>query len=196
MAGAQFISCNGSGEIALATLKPIASTMSSEDLAGNVEIQTLDNAGRTVDSYVWNGEGWEGDEGATFIAGAGLWVFNYVGDSDTVSIQSAGMVNTSDVSVALDDNGGAVAVANPFPISVALADIVPTCDTISADELAGSIEIQTLDNAGRTVDSYVWNGEGWEGDDNTSFAPGAGLWVFNLIGDSGAVNLRFPAPEL
>ena len=196
MAGAQFIACDGSSEIALSSLKPVAANMTAEDLAGNVEIQTLDNAGFTVDSYVWNGEGWEGDDGTTFIAGVGMWVFNYVGDSDTVTIQSAGMVNTTDVAVELDDNGGAVAVANPYPISVALADIVPTCESMSAEDLAGSIEIQTLDNAGYTVDSFVWNGEGWEGDDNTTFAPGAGLWVFNQVGDAGKVYLTFPAPEL
>ena len=196
MVGAQFIACDGSSEITLSSLKPVAANMTAEDLAGSVEIQTLDSAGLTVDSYVWNGEGWEGDEGATFKAGVGLWVFNQVGDSDSVSIQSAGMVQSSDVSVQLDINYGAVAVANPFPLSVALSDIVPTCESISASDLAGSVEIQTLDSAGQTVDSYIWNGEGWEGDNNTTFAPGAGLWVFNQVGDAGKVYLTFPAPEL
>ncbi len=169
--------------------------MSAADLAGCVEIQTLDNAGYTLDSYIWNGEGWEGDEGTTFAPGTGLWVFNQIGDADVIGFQTSGKVGKSDVAVLLDDNGGAVGVANPFPVKVALADILPECETMTAGDLAGCIEIQTLDNAGYTVDSYIWNGEGWEGDDNTEFEAGAGLWVFNQIGDSAEVTLRIPAPE-
>ena len=196
MTGAQFLNCGSTEAIALADIKPTATTMSAEDLAGSIEIQTLDNAGLTVDSYVWNGAGWEGDDETTFAPGTGLWVFNQVGDADVVSIQTAGKVGTADVVVTLDDNGGAVGVANPFPVKVALADLLPECGTMTAAELAGCVEIQTLDNAGLTVDSYVWNGEGWEGDDNTEFAAGAGLWVFNQIGDAAEVALRIPAPEL
>ena len=196
MTGAQFLNCGNTEAIALADIKPIATTKTAEELAGCVEIQTLDNAGRTVDSYVWNGAGWEGDDGKTFAPGTGLWVFNQVGDADVVSIQTKGKVGKADVFVTLDDNGGAVGIANPFPVKVALADLLPECGTMTAAELAGCVEIQTLDNAGRTVDSYVWNGEGWEGDDNTEFAAGVGLWVFNQIGDAAKVTLRIPAPEL
>ena len=196
MTGAQFLNCGSAEAISLANIKPIATAMSAEDLAGSVEIQTLDNAGLTVDSYVWNGEGWEGDEGTTFAPGTGLWVFNQVGDADVVSLQTAGKVGKLDVSVTLDNNYGAVGVVNPFPVQVALADILPECESMTAGELAGCVEIQTLNNAGLTVDSFVWNGEGWEGDDNTVFAPGAGLWVFNQIGDADEVTLRMPAPEL
>ena len=101
----------------------------------------------------------------------------------------------------LDDNGGAVMTGAQFlnfnsTGDIALASIKPTAAATSAEDLAGSIEIQTLDNAGRTLDSYVWNGTGWEGDDNTVFAAGAGLWVFNQIGDAAEVSLRIPAPEL
>ena len=196
MTGAQFLNCNDSGNIALSSIKPAAAAMSAEDLAGSVEIQTLDNAGLTVDSYVWNGAGWEGDDETTFAPGTGLWVFNQVGDADIVSLQTAGKVGTADIVVTLDDNGGAVGIANPFPVKVALADLIPECASMTAADLAGCVEIQTLDNAGLTVDSYVWNGEGWEGDDNTEFAAGAGLWVFNQIGDAAEVTLRIPAPEL
>ena len=196
MTGAQFLNCGSTEAIALADIKPTAATMSAEDLAGSIEIQTLDNAGYTVDSYVWNGAGWEGDDNTTFAPGTGLWVFNQVGDADVVSIQTAGKVGTADVAVTLDSDYGAVGIVNPFPVKVALADLVPECGTMTAAELAGCIEIQTLDNAGYTVDSYVWNGEGWEGDDNTEFAAGAGLWVFNQIGDAAEVTLRIPAPEL
>ena len=195
MTGAQFLNCGGTESVALSSIKPTATTMSAADLAGCVEIQTLDNAGYTLDSYIWNGEGWEGDEGTTFAPGTGLWVFNQIGDADVIGFQTSGKVGKSDVAVLLDDNGGAVGVANPFPVKVALADILPECETMTAGDLAGCIEIQTLDNAGYTVDSYIWNGEGWEGDDNTEFEAGAGLWVFNQIGDSAEVTLRIPAPE-
>ena len=194
MTGGQFISCDGNN-VTLASLVPTADGMSAAELAGCVEIQTLDNAGLTVDSYVWNGEGWEGDEETTFAPGTGLWVFNQMGDTSTVKLQSAGKVGRLDVSITLDDNFGAVGVANPFPVKVDLADILPECETMSAAELAGCVEIQTLDNVGYTLDTYVWNGEGWEGDDNIEFEAGAGLWVFNQIGDSAEVTLRIPAPE-
>ena len=196
MTGAQFLNVGSTDAIALANIKPTATSMTAEELAGCVEIQTLDNAGYTVDSFVWNGEGWEGDEGTTFAPGTGLWVFNQIGDADVVSLQTSGKVGTSDVAVTLDDGYGAVGVVNPFPVQVSLADILPECETMTAEELAGCVEIQTLDNAGYTVDSFVWNGEGWEGDDNTVFAAGAGLWVFNQIGDAAEVALRIPAPEL
>ena len=170
--------------------------MTAAELAGSIEIQTLDNAGRTVDSYIWNGEGWEGDEGKVFEPGCGFSVVNSVGNSDAVALQSTGKVSTSDVVVALDTEYGATYVANTFPVKVALADLVPECESLTAEELAGSIEIQTVDNAGLTVDSFIWNGEGWEGDDNTTFAAGAGLSVINSIGAAPAVFLRIPAPEL
>lgn len=196
MTGAQFVDCNGEGSISLSAITPVAAATPVADLAGCVEIQTLDNAGLTVDSYVWNGEGWEGDEDTTFAPGTGLWVLNSVGADDVVSIQTAGMVSTDDVIVALDNDYGAVAVANQFPVSVALAEILPESDTLTAEELAGNVELQTLDNAGITIDSYVWNGEGWEGDGNRAFEPGTGLWVFNSVGADASVTLRIPGPEL
>ena len=195
MTGAQFFGIGSTEAIALSDIKPTATSTSAADLAGSVEIQTLDNAGRTVDSYVWNGEGWEGDTGTTFAPGTGLWVFNQVGSSDTVGLQTSGKVGTSDVVVTLDDDGGAVGVANPFPVQVALADLIPECATMSAADLAGNVAIQTLDHGGYTVDSYVWTGDGWDGDEGTTFAPGTGLWVFNYVRDS-AVTLRIPAPGL
>ena len=197
MTGAQFVNCTGTGEIALASLSPKAENMTADDLAGYIEIQTLDHAGRTVDSYVWNGEGWEGDDETTFPAGTGLWVFNQVGADTKVSLQSSGQVTTSDVVIMLDSDYGAIGIANPFPVSVTLAEILPECGNMTAEELAGYVEIQTLDHAGQTVDSYVWNGEGWEGDDEEKeIEAGTGLWVFNQVGNDSAVSLRIPAPEL
>lgn len=85
--------------------------------------------------------------------------------------------------------------------SISITDIIPM-----GDDTYNNVEIQTLDFAGRTVDSYVWTdagGEGWDqigwvNDDNeivteVTFAPGQGLWVY---GSSTEQAIRFPAPEL
>ena len=69
-----------------------------------------------------------------------------------------------------------------------------------------AVSIQTLDSAGRAVDTYIWcdwagesgDQEAWSdgsGDiiQGVSFAPGAGLWV---QGASTEQSVRFPAPEL
>ena len=73
---------------------------------------------------------------------------------------------------------------------------------IASEEVdtAYSVEIQILDNAGRTTDAdYMWNGTAWE-DANTgtvvdevSIPAGQGLWVANYTGE--AVSLYIPAPE-
>lgn len=68
-----------------------------------------------------------------------------------------------------------------------------------------SVVLQTLDFAGRGVDSYTWidwagdlgDQEAWvDGDfnivENVSFAPGQGLWVQGNAGQS----IQFPAPTL
>ena len=73
---------------------------------------------------------------------------------------------------------------------------------ISEADVAGSIEIQTLNNWGgqdETTEDYTWNGTGWEDAygnpaTNVSFAPGKGLWVYNFTGE--AVGFHMPAPEL
>ena len=189
---------------------PITSFMPvGDDTYNHVEIQTLDNAGYTVDSYVWTDEGGEdwdqtgwvdGDNNivtdVTFAPGQGLWVF---GSAATQGLQTAGLVGKSDVVVTL--RAGASGIGNPFPVAINLSDILP-----EGEDTYNHVEIQTLDNAGYTVDSYVWTDEGGEdwdqtgwvdGDNNivtdVTFAPGQGLWVY---GSSTAQTLRFPAPEL
>ncbi len=206
----------GEETISLNDIKPIG-----DGAADKVEIQTLDAYGRTDKSYMWidyAGEGWDesgwidnnlglvGDyyelvTDVTFPAGAGLWIFG----ADQLTIQSAGQVNTSDVTVEL--RAGASAIGNPFPIAVALTDILPV-----GDGAADKVEIQTLDAYGRTDKSYMWidyAGEGWDesgwidnnlglvGDyyelvTDVTFPAGAGLWVFGAEG----LSIRFPAPEL
>ena len=82
-----------------------------------------------------------------------------------------------------------------------LQSIKPTGDGTS-----DTVSIQTLDSAGRAVDTYIWcdwagpdsDQEAWSdgsGDiiEGVTFAPGAGLWV---QGASTEQSIRFPAPEL
>ena len=213
MTATQFLTV-GEETILLNDIKPVG-----DGAADTVEIQTLDAAGRTDKRYMWidyAGPDWDqagwidnnaemGDyyelvTDVTFPAGAGLWVFG----ADGLSIQSAGQVNTNDVEIEL--RAGATAIGNPYPMAVALSDILPLGDGVS-----DTVEIQTLDAAGRTDKRYMWidyAGEDWDqagwidnnaemGDyyklvTDVTFPAGAGLWVFGADG----LAIRFPAPEL
>ncbi len=200
----QFVNIGSTEAIPLQSIIP-----NGDDLSDNVYLQTLDAFGRTVDSYNWidwageDGDqtAWADDDGniienVSFTPGQGLWIY---GISTDQTIQTAGKVGTSDVSVAL--LAGAVGTGNPFPVSIDLQDIIP-----EGDDLSDNVYIQTLDAYGRTVDSYNWidwageNGdqEAWADDDGNilegvSFEPGQGLWVY---GSSTSQSIRFPAPEL
>lgn len=198
----QFINVGGEKVISLDSIKPTAAE--GVDLAYGVNIQILDNAGYTTeDEYSWNGSAWETTSGAiatgvTFPAGQGLWVTSSLGE-DVVGFQSAGAVNKSDVSVALDTDYGAVAIGNPFPTALALNDILPTA--AEGVDLAYGVNIQILDNAGYTTeDEYSWNGTAWETTSGSvatdvTFPAGQGLWVTSSLGED-VVHLQLPAPEL
>ena len=142
--------------------------------------------------------------GVTFEKGQGLWIFGSVDKTDDnvgQAIQTAGQVCLDDIVVELR-NGG-TGIGNPYPVSIALQDILP-----EGENLDGNIEIQTLDSAGYTKDSYVWidwgeDMRGWMVDfvpvDNVTIEPGQGLWVFgsvDKIEENVGQYLRFPAPEL
>ena len=194
----------GSSEISLNDIKPV----NSEDPDYNIEIQVLDAGGRTQEDqdYMWIGGEWCNAiteapvENVTFAPGQGLWVFCYTGES-SVGLQNAGKVGTSDVCVTLDSDFGAVGAGNPFPVSVALADLLPEAE--GEVDFDYNIEIQVLDAGGNTQEDqdYMWIGGKWCNAiteapvDNVNFDPGQGLWIFNYTGESD-VTIRFPAPEL
>ena len=80
---------------------------------------------------------------------------------EAAGLQSAGKVGAADVDFALDTDYGAVAAGNPFPVAVALADILPIVGL--GVDTGYLVEIQILDNAGLTTDeAYIWNGASWE----------------------------------
>ena len=203
MASAQFADVSAAdGSISLGSLTPVAGV--GVDTAYSVEIQILDNGGYTTDAdYMWNGSSWDNvitstDAGdVTFAAGQGLWIMNYTGES--VGLQSAGRVQTSDLNIDLDTEYGGVIAGNAFPTTVALSDMLPVAG--EGVDTAYSVEIQILDNGGYTTDAdYMWNGSSWdnvitgEAATEVTFAPGQALWVMNYTG--AAVALYIPAPEL
>ena len=201
---AQFLNIGAEVDTALQSIKP-----TGDGTSDAVSIQTLDSVGRAVDTYIWcDWAGEEGDqeawsdgsgeiiEGVKFAPGTALWI---QGTDANQGIQTAGAVGTSDVVVQLC--AGNTAIGNPFPVAVDLQDIVP-----EGDGTSDNVSIQTLDSAGRAVDTYIWcDWAGEEGDqeawsdgsgeiiEGVKFAPGAGLWI---QGSSDAQSIRFPAPEL
>ena len=175
----------------------------------DVYVQTLDEYGRTVNTYYYYdipGEltGWlDGDDNEVargdveFQAGEGLWMFC---NADGFGIQSAGTVPQTGVAVELQQYG--LSVANPTPINVDLNDI-----TITGFEeyTEADVYVQTLDEYGRTVNTYYYYdipGEltGWlDGDDNevergnVVLKPGEGLWSFC---NADGFYLNFPGVDL
>ena len=154
LATPQFINIGNENGMPISALVP-----TGEDTYNNIAVQTLDAAGYTVDSYAWTdagGEswdqiGWVDDENnivtdVTFAPGQALWV---QGSSSAQSLQTAGKVGTSDVTVQLK-LGGTLA-GNPFPVSITIGDLVPT-----GEDTYNNVAVQTLDAAGYTVDSYAW----------------------------------------
>ena len=197
MATPQFLPINAS-TISLDDLTP-----TGDNTSDSVAIQTLDAYGYTVDNYDWNDWMYEKAcwvdaefnqvEGVSFEPGQGLWVY---GADSTQGLQCAGKVGTSDMVVQL--RFGATATGNPFPVSLALDDIVP-----EGEGTSDSVAIQTLDAYGYTVDNYDWNDWMYETAcwvdaefnkiEDVSFSAGQGLWVY---GSDENQYIRFPAPEL
>ena len=198
MTAAQFVNVGESSYLDLQSISAVGT-----DVADNVVVQTLDFAGRTVDSYGWNdwvdttpcwvNDSYEKVEGVQLSPGTGLWV---QGTAIDQSIQTAGKVGTDDVVVTLR-NGGTIA-GNPFPVAIDLQDIIAT-----GTDVADNVVVQTLDYAGRTLESYGWNdwvdttpcwvNDSYEKVEGVTINPGEGLWV---QGTSEAQYIRFPAPEL
>ena len=190
-AGACFVPVTGS----TFDLTDLRVTGYDEATEGDLQIQTLDYAGRTVATYFYYdvpGEltGWldfddnEVEVGdVIFQPGEGLWAYSAI---EGLGLQSAGMVPTAGISVTLQQYG--LSVANPTPVDVDLTDTYVG----GYDEATeGDVQVQTLDYAGRTVATYFYYdvpGEltGWlDFDDNevevgdVVIKPGQGLWTYS-----------------
>ena len=164
----------------------------------DVQVQTLDEYGRTVKNYAFYdvpGEftGWFDDDevqaevGDVVIQpGEGLWSMS---TGDGFGIQSAGMVPTSSISVILQENG--LSIVNPTPVSILLSE----CSVGGYEAEVGTeadVQAQTLDEYGRTVKNYAFYdvpGDfiGWFDDDeveaidenDVTILPGQGLWTMS-----------------
>ena len=196
---AQFLGV-GADEIPLESVVPADPTTA----AWSVQLSYLTPDGGNDDdhNFLWDGEKWVDANttapvsGVMIPAGQGLWVNN--GTGVAMDLRSSGEVSKKDVAFALDENYGAVGTGNPFPVPVALEDVVPS----PADALAWSVQASYLTPDGGNDDdhNFLWDGEKWV-DANTT-APvsgvmipaGQGLWVNNGSGLAGTLNI--PAPGL
>lgn len=196
---AQFAAIGG-GNIDLSSL-----TASGTDASDNVVLSTVDEYGAPVDNYSWNDWAIDGkacwvDEayseitGVTLPAGLTFWTSGSMTDQ---VIQSAGEVPSKDVSIALRE--GYTLVGNPFPVAVALQDVV-----VGGEEASDNVTMSTIDEYGAPIMTYSWNDwaiegkacwvdEGYAEIEGVSIAPGQGLWT---SGSNDSQFVRFPAPEL
>ena len=212
-AGASFIPISAE-KIDLTEMKV---TGYDEEARGEVQVQTLDEYGRTLGTFFWNDfvnkkgtkiYGWldEDDEPISegdveFQAGEGLWTYS---DEDGFGFQSSGQVPTSKVMVELQEFG--LSIANPTPVTVDL-----TACSISGyeEEARGEVQVQTLDEYGRTLGTYFWNDFvnkkgthilGWLDEDDeqleedvVTMKPGAGLWTYC---DEDGFSFVFPGVDV
>ena len=194
---AQFVGVGGS-TLSLESLKALGSEASD-----NVTLAAVDEYGAAITTYIWNDwaaaepcwvdESYAPVENVSITSGQAFWTG---GSSDAQSVQSVGEVGFQDVVVPL--RFGYTLVGNPFPVSVALQDIVAVGEGTS-----DNVTLATIDEYGAAVDTYIWNdwaaaepcwvNESYEPVENVSFAPGEGLWTG---GSSDAQSIRIPAPEL
>ena len=175
------------------------------DASDNVTLATVDEYGTPIDVYAWN-DWLDADNpcwvdgsftpitGVTVTPGMAFWTSGSASDQ---IVRSAGEVGTQDVVVSL--RFGYTLVGNPFPVDVALQDIIA-----GGDEASDNVTLATIDEYGTPIDVYAWND--WLDADNpcwvdgsftpvenVSFAPGVGLWT---SGSNNSQFIRFPAPEL
>ena len=174
-----------------------------DDTSDNVALSTVDEFGAPIATYTWNdwaaatpcwvNDSYEPIEAVTVSAGQAFWTG---GSSDSQAIQSAGEVGLADVVVNL--RSGYTLIGNPFPVSIALQDIVA-----GGDDAADNVSLSTIDEFGAPTATYTWNDwaaaepcwvdDSYEPVTGVTFAPGEGLWT-GASSDSQYV--RFPAPEL
>ena len=210
-AGACFVPANGSATI---NLQDLVVTGYEGDCYGDVSIQELDSAGRSIDGRKWfwyDAEedgyyGWYNEEeecptDVTLAPGEGLYVS---APNESYSLQSAGQVPTSDIAVQL--RYGNKHCVNPTPVAI---NINSTTDGVWVSgyegDCYGDVSMQKLDNAGRSIDGEKWfwydaEGDGYYGWYNeneetpeVNIAPGESVYV---TAPSTAYFINFPGVTL
>ena len=197
LVSAQFLPVGG-GDYDIQNIKA-----NGTDVETYVTLQTLTTSGKRNEMFSWDtwlyvepGDAkWIDDQGIAtrkFLPGEALWVSGQPG----YTLQTCGEVGTSDVVVALAD--GNVAVGNPFPVEVAIQDIVAT-----GADIETYVTLQTLTTGGKRNEMFSWDtwlyvepGDAkWIDDQGVAtrkFQPGEGIWVSGQAG----YTLRIPAPTL
>ena len=191
--GAQFAAI-GNETIDLTDIKVVGYD-TEQGTEADVKVQILDAYGKAGDTYSYydvpgeltgwlNGDDEEVEVGeVTLAAGEGLWVN---APNSSFSLQTAGQVPTTGISVTL--RFGNKIVVNSTPVAVDLTNIdVAGYDTEQGTE--ADVKVQILDAYGKAGDTYGYYdvpGEltGWlNGDDeevevgDVVVNPGEGLWV-------------------
>ena len=181
--------------------------------SGDIYIEILNSAGRTINTYSWyknafgKEDGWYNDddeligdeaEDIVFTPGTGLWLTGIDGEVLT----TAGKVFQADLALTLQDDSQML--GNPYPAPIGLAENIE----IDTDASSGDIYIEMLNSAGRTVATYSYyknafgKDDGWYNDDDeligdevddVIFPAGQGLWVTGVDGDGFNITSPIPA---
>lgn len=194
-----------------------------EEMYGKISVNQIDQFGTSIHTYTWtasargedgqwNQKGWADDEGnlitdpetVKFIPGESVII-----SGDEGGLTAAGQVRKEDVTIQL--RNGFTLTGNPFPVAIAVQDILPSSTAGIADTY-GQVSLNLIDNFGTSIHTYTWtssargedgqwNRKGWADDDgllidddnNIKLQPGEGVQV---SGSSPNHYLTFPAPEL
>ena len=151
----------------LNTLK-VANAEGAEVTTGACGINTVDENGATLATYLWKSAGrkpnltWGWYDGTTklsddvvFARGVGM-LFTAQNDGDKLT--SSGEVDLSAVSFGSTVKGLNI-IANPYPVAVKINTLTVTSAT-DAEVTTGSCGINTVDENGATVDTYLWKSAG------------------------------------
>ena len=217
--GLSFVQIGGDNDMDLTKISVVGY---AEKCSGEFQIQTLDEYGRTIKQYDWHDFdkkgshylGWYNltdgkyvEEGeVVFPAGKGLWVSISV---EGLSLMCNGQVLTDAQTVKLQDH--TQLVGNPYPVDVPLLNMWASGYKEDAvGKCSGEVQIQTLDEYGRTLKQYDWHDfnkkgtdyYGWynltdgkyvTADDNLVLKAGAAYWVSCTMAEGRQFYLNFPA---
>lgn len=202
-----FISVGGTS----ASLNDMTPGNIGEYVNGEINFESLDQYGRSVEGSSYQYLGYEGMTGwydgefgeadKTFDPCEAVWMAlpgEEGVETSPVTLTDAGQVNTTDVTVTL--RAGNTAIGNMMAIDYPIADI--EVGNIG-EQINGEINFESLDVYGRSVEGSAFQYLGYEGmtgwydgefnEATTSLAPGQGIW---LATNAAGVTLKFYAPDL
>ena len=211
--GSAFVTVGGNGKVNLVDIKVDAGgTGPAYYIPGSVVLQTLKSDGSTDTPYFWvynkrhGGEsggvaGWYLDmagtdgklitreSGIEFDPGTGFWV-----QGNGKKLVSSGQVLTASSGLPVATRvDGATMIANPYPVTVNLADIkVDAGGTGPAYYIPGSVVLQTLKSDGSTDTPYFWVYNKRHGGESGGVAG----WYLDMAGTDGKLITKESGIEL